>query len=94
VVGEIQDSDDVAPIVHLEDGRRRVLGTVRLDELGDELGMMLEHPDVDSVSGLVLAMVGRAVRVGDVVHYAGLRFEVTTVVGLGVGECVVSGRAL
>jgi CBS domain containing-hemolysin-like protein len=56
--------------------------------------MMLEHPDVDSVSGLVLAMVGRAVRVGDVVHYAGLRFEVTTVVGLGVGECVVSGRAL
>lgn len=92
VVGEIQDSDDVAPIVHLEDGQLRVLGTVRLDELGDELGMELEHPDVDSVSGLVLAMVGRAVRVGDAVNYAGLRFEVTTVVGLGVGECHVRRR--
>ena len=92
VVGEIQDSDDVAPIVHLEGDRFRVLGTVRLDELGDELGMVLEHPDVDSVSGLVLALVGRSVRVGDVVHYTGLRLEVTTVVGLGVGDCLVSRR--
>jgi CBS domain containing-hemolysin-like protein len=90
VVGEIQDSDDVAPIVHLADGRLRVLGTVRLDELGDELDMVLEHPDVDSVSGLVLALIGRAVRAGDVVRYAGLEFEVTTVVGLGVGDCRVS----
>jgi CBS domain containing-hemolysin-like protein len=90
VVGEIQDNDDVAPIVHLDGGRLRVLGTVRIDELGDELGLELDHPDVDSVSGLVLALVGRAVRIGDAVVYAGLRFEVTTVVGLGVGECVVS----
>lgn len=92
VVGEIQDKDDIAPIVHLEDNRLRVLGTVRLDELGDELDMELEHPDVDSVSGLVLAMVGRAVRVGDAVTYMGLRFEVTAVVGLGVGECHVWRR--
>jgi CBS domain containing-hemolysin-like protein len=90
VVGEIQDSDDVEPIVHLDGDRLRVLGTVRLDELGDELGMVLEHPDVDSVSGLVLTLLGRAVRAGDVVVYAGLRLEVTTVVGLGVGDCLVS----
>jgi len=92
VVGEIQDSDDVEPIIHLEGDRLRVLGTVRLDELGDALGMALEHPDVASVSGLVLALVGRAVRVGDTVNYAGLSFEVTTVVGLGVGECLVARR--
>jgi CBS domain containing-hemolysin-like protein len=90
VVGEIQDSDDVEPIVHLDGDRLRVLGTVRLDELGDELGMVLEHPDVDSVSGLVLTLLGRAVRAGDVVAYAGLRLEVTTAVGLGVGDCLVS----
>lgn len=90
VVGEIQDSDDVEPIVRLDGDRLRVLGTVRLDELGDELGMVLEHPDVDSVSGLVLTLLGRAVRTGDVVAFAGLRVEVTTVVGLGVGDCLVS----
>ncbi|RPI56961.1 MAG: HlyC/CorC family transporter, partial [Acidobacteria bacterium] len=90
VVGEIQDSDDAPALSRVATtGDVRVLGTVRLDELGEQLGMTLEHEEVDSVSGLVLALLGRAARVGDAVSYAGLQFEVTAVRGPGVEECVV-----
>ena len=90
VVGEIRDTDDAPELSRVAaTGDVRVLGTVRLDELGEQLGMTLEHPEVDSVSGLILALLGRAARVGDVVGYAGLRFEVTAVQGPGVAECAV-----
>jgi CBS domain containing-hemolysin-like protein len=90
VVGEIRDTDDAPDLSRVADtGDLRVLGTVRLDELGERLGRTLEHPEVDSVSGLILALLGRAARVGDVVGYAGLRFEVTAVQGPGVAECAV-----
>ncbi len=46
-------------------GRLRVPGTMRLDELGQEFDLDLEHEDVDSVSGLVLTLLGRPPAVGD-----------------------------
>ena len=49
---------------------------------------MLEHDEVDSVSGLILTLLGRPPRVGDVVTYDHVRFEVTAIEGLGVSQCV------
>jgi CBS domain containing-hemolysin-like protein len=71
----------------------RVLGTARLDALGDHLGTSLGHPEVDSVSGLVLALLGRPARLGDAVTFAGYRFEVTELHGFGVAECGVQPLA-
>ncbi len=67
-----------------------VEGTVRIDEVGEALGVELEHPDVDSVSGLVLAKLGRLPTVGEVIEYDRVRFEVTKVQRHGVGEARVS----
>jgi CBS domain containing-hemolysin-like protein len=90
VVGDIRDGDDEPLEIRFdESGIVRVLGTVRLGELGARLGASLDHPDVDSVSGLVLALLGRPARVGDVVTFSGYRFEVTAVHGFGVAECAV-----
>jgi CBS domain containing-hemolysin-like protein len=72
------------------DGSLRVPGTMRLDELGREFDIDLEHEEVDSVSGLVLTLLGRPPRVGDSVRYDRLHLEVTAVKGLGVEECAVS----
>jgi CBS domain containing-hemolysin-like protein len=66
-----------------------VVGTVRLGALGERLGTPLDHPDVDSVSGLVLTLLGRPARVGDAVTFGGYRFEVTALHGFGVAECAV-----
>ena len=73
-------------------GRLRVPGTMRLDELGQWFDLDLAHEDVDSVSGLVLALLGRPPRVGDSVVYERLQIDVTAVKGHGVDEAAVTLR--
>ena len=91
VAGEIQDEPaGQQSIVRDASGRLRVAGTVRIEEVGEALGVVLEHPDVDSVSGLVLTLLGHPPVVGDVVEYDHVRFEVTAVQRRGVHQCLVS----
>jgi len=45
---------------------------------------------VQSVSGLVLALLGRPAQVGDVVTWGQVRIEVTTVAGRGVSEAAMT----
>jgi CBS domain containing-hemolysin-like protein len=73
-------------------GRLRVPGTMRLDELGQLFDLELAHEEVDSVSGLVLALLGRPPRVGDTITYDRLRIDVTAVKGHGVDEAAVTLR--
>ena len=78
VVGEIDEGPAARPQVYRDaQGRLRVPGTMRLDELGQQFDLELEHEDVDSVSGLVLTLLGRPPRVGDTVRYDRLQFDVT-----------------
>jgi CBS domain containing-hemolysin-like protein len=90
VVGEIEEGRERAPIVRDSDGHLIVRGTVRLKDAGRALGVTLEHPDVKSVSGLVLEELGRPAAVGDVVLWSGVRIEVRTVAGLGVADAALS----
>ena len=60
VVGEIAESPtDAPPFYRDASGRLRVPGTMRVDEVGQQFDLDLEHEDVDSVSGLVLTLLGR-----------------------------------
>ena len=87
VVGEIdEDAPAKGALVPLGDGSVRVAGTVRLDELGQHFGLDLEHEEVESVSGLVLAHLGRPPNVGDVLDYGRIRLEVIATSGRGVKE--------
>jgi CBS domain containing-hemolysin-like protein len=91
VVGEIEEGPTGPPQIYRDPkGRLRVPGTMRLDELGQEFDLDLEHEDVDSVSGLILTLLGRPPVVGDTARYERLQFEVTRVKGHGVDECAVS----
>ena len=88
VVGEIEEGPVTAPQVYRDARERlRVPGTMRLDELGQQFDLDLEHEDVDSISGLVLTLLGRPPVVGDTVRYGRLELEVTKVKGHGVDEC-------
>ena len=90
VVGDIEEGPLSSPQVYRDaQDRLHVPGTMRIDEIGQEFDLELEHEDVDSVSGLVLTLLGRPPRVGDTVRYDRLQFEVTAVKGHGVGECAV-----
>jgi CBS domain containing-hemolysin-like protein len=93
VVGEIEEgwTQHERPEMYRDaDGRLIAEGTVRIEEVGEELGVVLEHEDVDTVSGLVLAELDRPPQVGDVVEWDDVRFEVTAVEGHGVKSCVVT----
>jgi CBS domain containing-hemolysin-like protein len=91
VAGDIPEGAAEVPDISPDaKGGFRVEGTVRIDKVGEALGCELEHPDVDSVSGLVLAVLGRLPVVGEAVEYDHVRFEVTKVERHGVGEARVS----
>jgi len=91
VVGEIsEDASDIPSFVQETPGVWRVAGTARLDEVGQRFDLDLEHDDVESVSGLVLAHLGRPPEVGDVVEFGQVRFEVIALAGRGVREARVS----
>jgi len=91
VIGDIDDGAGDHPKIRQDStGRLFVAGTVRLDEIGQKLNQVLEHDEVDTVSGLILGILGRPPKVGDVVIYRQLQFEVTAVDGRGVKECTVS----
>lgn len=90
VVGDIEESAGHRPEVYRdEQGRVHAAGTARVDEVGEFLRVVLEHDEVDTVSGLILDLLGRPPLVGDVVEYDDVRFEVTAVAGHGVSEAVV-----
>ena len=91
VVGEFGEDPGARPELYRDDaGRLRVRGDVRLDDVGAELEVSLEHEDVDTTGGLVLALLGRPPRVGDSVRYRRARFDVTAVEGRGVKEAIVT----
>ncbi len=87
IVGDIDEPDGStmrAEIFVDEQGVLHAEGAVRLLEVGEHLDVELEHEEVDSVSGLVLLLLGRPAIIGDVVEYEGFRFEVAEVAGHGV----------
>jgi CBS domain containing-hemolysin-like protein len=86
VVGDIADSGERPAIRRDEAGGLSAGGTVRLDELGEALGLILEDEDVDTLSGLVIARLGRPPAVGDRVEHEGVVLEVSAVRGRGVEE--------
>jgi CBS domain containing-hemolysin-like protein len=89
VVGDIREEAEEPSSWIDEHGQTHVLGTVRIEEVGELFDRVVEHEDVDTVSGLVLALLDRPPVIGDVVDYDGLRFEVVDVEGHGVDECIV-----
>lgn len=89
VVGELSDPGEPGMVQRDPDGTLRIAGTARLEELGEALGLVLEHDEVDTVSGLVIATLGRPPVVGDRAEHEGVELVVTAVRGRGVEEARV-----
>jgi CBS domain containing-hemolysin-like protein len=89
LVGEIHEDSERSEIWRDHEGRLHAAGTVLLKDLGEELERNLEHEEVDTVSGLVLALLERPPELGDSVEYRGVRFIVEAVTGHGVRSCII-----
>lgn len=78
VVGEIQDEFDqeIPPLRELGAGLYEVRADLLLDELGQRLRRKLEHPEVETVGGLVMDICQGVPTPGQSVEWEGLRFTV------------------
>ena len=84
IVGEIEDEHDEAEAAHIvEDPKHGLLAAARapVAELEQRLGLTLltpeEREDIDTLGGLVFAIVGRVPARGELVrHASGIEFEV------------------
>ena len=91
IIGEIDDATDAADIgLNADPATFHVEGTTRLDEVGEHFGLDLEHEEVETVSGLVLALLDRPAEPGDRVEWEGLAFEVEATSGHGVKDAIVT----
>ena len=92
VVGEIQDEFDqeICPIEPLSDTQFRMRGDVILDEVNQQLDIDLQHPDADTIGGLVMALLGRIPRPGDVATYHGATIAVESVEHMAVERVLVN----
>jgi CBS domain containing-hemolysin-like protein len=91
VVGEIRDEFDreILPMQAMRSGAVRVRGDLILDEVNQHFDLSLAHPEAETVAGLVMAELGRIAVAGDVVEYAGVRFEVERVEGRAVRTVIL-----
>lgn len=76
VIGEIDEGSERPSISRDEKGRVHALGTARVEEVGEVLGVPLESEEVDTVNGLILMLLDRPPVPGDVVTYKDVVFEV------------------
>jgi CBS domain containing-hemolysin-like protein len=75
IVGEIADeydTDEVAPIEELEDGRFRVSSRLPLEDLGELFDIEIDNDEVDTVGGLLSYEIGRVPLPGARVEAHGL----------------------
>ncbi len=91
VIGDIEEglTSHEPAIVRDAMGDLIVSGHVRLDEVAELFDKTLEYDGVDTVGGLILALLDRPPQVGDQVNYGELSFEVVAVDGFGVRKSKV-----
>ncbi|HEX6201664.1 MAG TPA: hemolysin family protein [Thermoanaerobaculia bacterium] len=88
LVGELdEDAAARSEILRLGDDALLAEGTARLEEVGEALGVPFDHPEVDTVSGLVLDRLGRPAAAGDRVVWQGVELRVIAADGRGVARC-------
>lgn len=93
VIGEIDERPTDQPDVWKDDlGRIRASGTARLSELNEVLATPIAEDGVTTVGGLVLHVLGRPAKDGDVVTFGRYTIEVRSTMGRGVRECIVKDK--
>lgn len=91
VVGEIHDEydTDTVPIDELSSKVLRVQGNVILAELNQLYDLDWDHPDVITIGGLVMLLLGRIPKPNDSVIYKNTRIFVESMNGQAVGQILI-----
>lgn len=89
IVGEIRDEydeDEEEDIQLLEEGTWLVNGSMKLDDLNEQLGLSLESEDYDSIGGLFVGQLEHLPVEGETVQYEDLDLKVEHMEGNRIGK--------
>ncbi|MCP4167079.1 MAG: HlyC/CorC family transporter [Chloroflexi bacterium] len=91
VVGEINELEDgeTPPMLEIRPGVIQVRGDLILDELNQHYDLDLRLRDVETVGGMIMALLGHIPRAGEEVETAGVRFQVLAIDGLAVDTALL-----
>ena len=82
ILGDINDEydpQDEEDIVCIKEGEYLVNGSVRLEDLNEEIGTHFESEDFESRGGFILGILGRIPRTGEIINYESIRFVIEKV---------------
>lgn len=82
IVGEIRDEydeDEEDVVRKVGPGEYEIEAAMKLDDLNDRLGLLLQSEDYDSLGGFVIGLLGHIPGEGEEVTWEGLRFVVEKV---------------
>lgn len=82
ILGDINDEydpQDEEDIVCIKEGEYLVNGSVRLEDLNEEIGTRFESEDFESIGGFILGILGRIPRTGEIINYESIRFVIEKV---------------
>lgn len=82
ILGDINDEydpQDEEDIVCIKEGEYLVNGSVRLEDLNEEIGTHFESEDFESIGGFILEILGRIPRTGEIINYESIRFVIEKV---------------
>ncbi len=93
IVGDIQDEfDEEEELVERIDEDSVVCNAkVRLDELNDMFGLKLAEESVDTLGGFLYEKIGKVPRVGDVIPYDAIEFEIRSVLRQRIDKVLIKG---
>ncbi|WP_454964509.1 HlyC/CorC family transporter [Filifactor alocis] len=82
ILGDINDEydpQDEEDIVCIKEGEYLVNGSVRLEDLNEEIGTHFESEDFESIGGFILGILGRIPKTGEIINYESIRFVIEKV---------------
>ena len=82
ILGDINDEydpQDEEDIVCIKKGEYVVNGSVRLEDLNEEIGTHFESEDFESIGGFILGILGKIPKTGEIINYESIRFVIEKV---------------
>ncbi len=81
IVGEIDDEyDDInTEIEVVKEDEYIVLGTIRIENLNDLIGVNLESGDFDTIGGYIMELIGRIPNEGEIIQDRNIKFVIETI---------------
>lgn len=90
IVGNIQDEydNDEKMIISVEPDSCVVKGSISLEDLEEELDIVIDHDDFDTLNGLLISILDRIPADGEkaTLHYGGYRFDILDTMNKMIGQ--------